>query len=82
MKSVNGLREFTEFMAKSLVVKPDAVSVKEIRGGSTYILELRVAREDFGRILGKRGRIADAMRTLLIALAGKTGRRVTLELVP
>jgi uncharacterized protein len=80
MESKVGIKEFLEFVAKRLVEKPDEVFVKEIEGASVTILELKVAKEDFGRILGKKGRIANAIRVLLKAVSGKEGRRTTLEI--
>ena len=75
-----GIKEFLEFVAKRLVEKPEEVVVKEIEGASVTILELTVAKEDFGRILGKKGRIANAIRVLRKAVSGKEGRRTTLEI--
>jgi uncharacterized protein len=73
-------KELVEYVAKLLVEKPEAVAVKEIRGASVTVLELHVAREDMGRVIGKDGRVANAIRTLL-RVAGRDDRRVVLEIV-
>ncbi|MFN2292627.1 MAG: KH domain-containing protein [Anaerolineae bacterium] len=75
------LKQLIEYMAKALVDDPDQVQVEEIEGTSATIYELRVASEDMGRVIGKQGRVANAMRTLLRAAAARQGRRVTLEIV-
>jgi predicted RNA-binding protein YlqC (UPF0109 family) len=73
-------KELLEFIAKSLVERPEAVSVKEIRGATVTVLELHVAHEDMGRVIGKDGRVANAMRTVL-RVAARDDRRVVLEIV-
>ena len=75
------MKELVEFIAKSLVDDPSQVSVTEIQGTTSTILELRVAPEDMGRVIGRNGRVANAMRTLLKVVAAKQGKRVTLEIV-
>jgi predicted RNA-binding protein YlqC (UPF0109 family) len=75
------MKELVEFIAKSLVDDPSQVDVKEIQGATSVILELRVAPEDMGRVIGKNGRVANAMRTLLRVIAAKQGKRVTLEII-
>jgi predicted RNA-binding protein YlqC (UPF0109 family) len=75
------VKELVEYIAKSLVDDPSQVSVTEIPGTTSVILELRVAPEDMGRVIGRNGRVANAMRTLLRVLAAKEGKRVTLEIV-
>ncbi len=75
------MKELIEYMAKALVDEPDQVHVEEIEGTSATIYELRVSAEDMGRVIGKQGRVANAMRTLLRAAAARQGRRVTLEIV-
>lgn len=75
------LKELVEFIAKSLVDDPSQVQVSEIEGGTSVILELRVGPEDMGRVIGRGGRTANAMRTLVRVLAAKQGKRVTLEIV-
>lgn len=75
------MRELIEFIAKSLVENPDRVLVKEVEGEKTMIYELRVSREDRGRVIGRQGRTARSIRTLLNAAASKVGKRVVLEIV-
>lgn len=74
------MKEFVEYMAKSLVDQPDKVYVNEIRGSQAIVLELHVAPEDVGRVIGKGGRVANAMRTLLKVAALREGKRVSLEI--
>ena len=76
---MSDMKELVEFMAKALVNDPDSVVVREIEGASATIYELSVAQEDMGRVIGKQGRVANAMRTLLRVAAVKEGKRVTLE---
>jgi predicted RNA-binding protein YlqC (UPF0109 family) len=73
-------KEFIEYIAQHLVNDPLAVSVREVAGNNATILELSVAAEDVGRIIGKQGRSAMAMRTLLNVVAHKEGKRITLEI--
>ena len=75
------MKELIEYIAKSLVDDPSQVRVDEIEGTTSVVLELRVASEDMGRIIGKKGRVANAMRTLVRVVAAKQGKRVTLEIV-
>ena len=75
------MKELVEYIAKSLVDHPDAVEVKEIQGTSATIIELRVAESDMGRVIGKRGRVVNAMRALVEVIAAREGKRVTLEVV-
>ena len=75
------MKELVETMAKALVDNPDQLDVSEITGSDTLVIELRPAREDIGKIIGKRGRNVQAMRTLLNAAAGKLGKRVVLEII-
>jgi predicted RNA-binding protein YlqC (UPF0109 family) len=78
---MGSLKELVEFIAKSIVDDPSQVHVSEIEGEASVILELRVGPEDMGRVIGKGGRTANAMRTLVKVLAAKQGKRVTLEIV-
>jgi predicted RNA-binding protein YlqC (UPF0109 family) len=80
MNTVN-MREFIEYIVRSLVDDPSQVRVTEVEGSNTIIFELRVAPEDMGRVIGKGGRVANAMRTLLRVVAARQGRRATLEIV-
>ncbi|MBN1310897.1 MAG: KH domain-containing protein [Anaerolineae bacterium] len=75
------MKELIEYIAKALVDNPSQVEVTEIEGATSVILELRVAQEDMGRVIGRSGRVANAMRTLLRVVAAKQGKRVTLEIV-
>jgi predicted RNA-binding protein YlqC (UPF0109 family) len=70
-----------EYIAKSLVDSPDEVKVTEIEGEQTAVLELKVAKEDLGKVIGKQGRTARAMRTLLGAASAKAKRRAVLEII-
>jgi hypothetical protein len=72
-------KELVEYIARQLVDKPELVTVKETQGGNVTVLELHVDREDMGRVIGKDGRVANAIRTLLRVAAGE--RRVVLEIV-
>ncbi|MGB3904169.1 MAG: KH domain-containing protein [Anaerolineae bacterium] len=75
------MKELVEYMAKRLVDNPDEVEVTEVNATRSVIFELRVAREDMGRVIGKRGRVANAMRSLLRVAAAKEGKRAILEIV-
>ena len=75
------LRELIEFMAKSLVDKPDEVEVNEIVGEQTTVVELKVAKDDLGKVIGKQGRTARSMRTILNAASTKLQKRSVLEIV-
>lgn len=74
-------KELVEFMVRSLVDNPEEVSVNVIEGEKSTILELHVASEDVGKVIGKQGRIAKAIRTILSASATKDGKRATLEIL-
>ena len=75
------LKALIEYVAKSLVDHPDLVDVNEIEGEKTTILELRVAEDDLGKIIGKHGRTAKAMRTVVNAAATKERKRAVLEIL-
>jgi predicted RNA-binding protein YlqC (UPF0109 family) len=75
------MKELVEYLAKSLVSNPDAVEVKETEGETASVLELKVAKEDLGRIIGKQGRTARSIRTILNAAASRTNRKVVLEII-
>jgi hypothetical protein len=75
------MKDLIEYIAKNLVEKPDAVAVNEVAGEKTTIIELTVDREDIGRIIGKKGRTARALRTILNAAAMKQAKRATLEIL-
>ena len=74
-------KELIEFIAKRLVDDPDGVNVKIIEGEKSTILELKVNPNDIGKIIGKRVRIAGALRTILFATSMKSGKRVMLEII-
>jgi len=75
------MRELIEFIAKALVDNPDQVKVTEIEGEKTSVIELSVAKEDLGKIIGKQGRTARAMRTILSAASTKNNKRAVLEII-
>jgi predicted RNA-binding protein YlqC (UPF0109 family) len=75
------MKDLVLFLAKALVNHPEEVEVREIQGETAAILELRVAKDDLGRIIGKQGRTAKSIRTLLNAAASRTNRKVVLEIV-
>ena len=75
------MKELVLYLAKQLVNHPDAVEVKDMESDTTTVLELRVAREDIGRVIGKQGRTAKSIRTILNAVAARTNRKVVLEII-
>ncbi|MGA1845159.1 MAG: KH domain-containing protein [bacterium] len=75
------MRELIELIAKALVDYPDEVVVTEVDGERTTVLELRVAKSDLGKVIGKQGQTARAMRTILSAAATKIGKRAVLEIL-
>jgi hypothetical protein len=75
------MKELILVMARALVDKPDEVEIKEIAGEVTTILELKVAKEDLGKVIGKQGKTAHAMRSILNATATKLKKRAVLEIV-
>ncbi|MBI1996918.1 MAG: KH domain-containing protein [Deltaproteobacteria bacterium] len=75
------MKELVQYLAKALVNNPDAVEVKETEAENGSVYELKVAKEDLGRIIGKQGRTAKSIRTLLNAAASRTNRKVVLEIV-
>lgn len=76
------MRELVEFLIKSLVDRPEEVKVHQVEGERTIIFEVRVAPEDLGKVIGKGGRIADALRTVVKAAAMRERKKVTLEILP
>ncbi len=70
-----------ETVIKNLVSDPNAISIKEIEGEQTIIFEVRVAENDMGKVIGKEGRVAKAIRTIMKAVAAKEGKRVTVEFI-
>lgn len=75
------MKELVEMMAKALVDKPEEVEVTEIEGEQTTVIELKVAKEDLGKVIGKQGRTARAMRTILGAASTKIRKRSVLEII-
>jgi predicted RNA-binding protein YlqC (UPF0109 family) len=73
--------ELVEYIAKSLVDNPDLVTVNEIEGSQSLIIELKVAPDDMGKVIGKQGRIAKAIRTVVKAAATKDNKRVIVEII-
>jgi predicted RNA-binding protein YlqC (UPF0109 family) len=73
------VKELIEFIATSLVEDPSQVQVVQERRGSQFVVKLRVAKEDMGRVIGKNGRVANAMRTLLRVAAAQDGKRAILD---
>ena len=80
-ESSSSMKELITFVAQSLVDCPEAVEVREIEGDQACVLELRVAKEDLGKVIGKQGRTARAMRTILSATSTKLHKRAVLEIV-
>ena len=77
----SNLRDLVEFMAKSLVDNPDEVDVNEVVGEQTTVVELKVSKDDLGKVIGTQGRTARSMRTILNAASTKLQKRSVLEIV-
>ena len=75
------MRDLIDYIARALVDDPDSVTVTEIEGNQTSVLELSVAKEDLGKVIGKQGRTARAMRTILSAASAKVKKRTVLEII-
>lgn len=75
------MKPLIELIAKSLVDKPDEVDVIEVEGEQTTVIELKVAKDDLGKVIGKQGRTARAMRTILSAAAAKVRKHCVLEII-
>ena len=75
------MKTLIEYIAKSLVDKPEEVEVKELEGEQTSVLELKVAKEDLGKVFGRQGRTARAMRTILGAASIRAKKRTVLEIL-
>lgn len=75
------MKDLLLYIAQNLVENPDAVSVTEIEGDGELTLELRVAPEDMGKVIGRQGRIAKEIRTLIRSVAQRSGKRVSVEIV-
>lgn len=79
--SDGSMRELVSYIAKALVDQPDDVKVSEVEGEQTSVIELKVAKEDLGKVIGKQGRTARAMRTILSAASTKIRKRSVLEIL-
>ncbi|WP_300669234.1 KH domain-containing protein [Desulfoluna sp.] len=75
------MKELINYIAQALVDNPEEVVVSEVEGNQTSVLELKVAKEDLGKVIGKQGRTARAMRTILSAASAKVKKRTVLEIV-
>ncbi len=76
-----GMKDLLEYLAKALVDNPESVEVTSVEGEKSIILQLRVDPDDVGKVIGKKGRIAQAMRTLVKASATKEGRNAIVEII-
>jgi len=75
------MKEFVEYIVKNLVDNPDKVVINEVGGTQSFIVELSVEKSDIGKIIGKRGKTINAIRTLLMSVASRNGLRVSLEIL-
>jgi len=75
------MKEFVEYLVKNIVDEPEAVEVNQVEGERTLILEVRVAPEDLGKVIGKQGRIANALRTIVKAATLREKKNVNLEIL-
>lgn len=75
------MKDLIKFMAQALVDHPEQVEVSEVTGEQTSVIELRVAKEDLGKVIGKQGRTAKAMRTILSAASAKIRKRTVMEII-
>jgi predicted RNA-binding protein YlqC (UPF0109 family) len=75
------MKNLIHYIAQALVDNPEQVTVSEIEGNQTSVLELKVAKEDLGKVIGKQGRTARAMRTILSAASAKVKKRTVLEII-
>ena len=75
------MKDLIKYIAQALVDYPEQVSVAEVQGDQTAVLELKVAKEDLGKVIGKQGRTARAMRTILSAASAKLKKRTVLEII-
>ncbi|MCK9274830.1 MAG: KH domain-containing protein [Syntrophales bacterium] len=75
------MKELVEYMVQALVDEPKMVAVSEITGGQTTVIEVRVSKQDLGKVIGKQGRMAKAMRVILDAVSAKYHKRAILEIV-
>jgi uncharacterized protein len=75
------MKDLIKYIAQALVDNPEEVTVEEVEGNQTSVLELKVAKEDLGKVIGKQGRTARAMRTILSAASAKVKKRTVLEIL-
>jgi len=75
------MKDLIAYIAKALVDNPEAVEVSEVEGEQTSVIELKVAKSDLGKVIGKQGRTARAMRTILSAASAKIRKRAVLEII-
>ncbi len=75
------MKDLVEQIAKALVDHPDQVQVRQLEGDHVSVLELKVAKEDVGKVIGKQGSHAQAIRTILMAVSGKHNKKYTLEII-
>ena len=75
------MKEFIEFIARALVDHPDSVNVSEVEGEKTTVYELRVFQDDLGKVIGRKGQTAKAIRILISAVSAKKGKRALLEIL-
>jgi predicted RNA-binding protein YlqC (UPF0109 family) len=75
------MKELLQFVVQQLVNNPNAVEVRDTRGDTASILELRVAKEDLGRVIGKQGRTVQSIRIILNAVAARTNHKIVLEII-
>jgi hypothetical protein len=80
-KGDEAMKELIKYIAQALVDDPEKVEVSEVEGNQTSVLELKVAKEDLGKVIGKQGRTARAMRTILSAASAKVKKRTVLEII-
>ena len=80
-KGDGAMKDLINYIAQALVDHPEQVSVSEVEGNQTSVLELKVAKEDLGKVIGKQGRTARAMRTILSAASAKVKKRTVLEII-
>ena len=75
------MKELVQYLAQSIVNQPDAVEVTETQDDNASVVEIKVAKEDLGRIIGKQGRTANSLRTILNAAAARADRKIVLEII-
>jgi uncharacterized protein len=81
MGNDNQMKELVEFVAKALVDEVSKIEISEVTGNQTNIIELKVAKEDIGKVIGRQGRTADAIRTILNCAAAKVNKRYILQII-